>query len=307
MSQDAPDASHPAALGAIARPGGGFGMLALDQRETMRSMLAESWGGPVPDEALVQFKVDAARALTPAASAVLVDTAYALEPVLAAGAIAPGCGLIVGCDRFDQPAGGVVEQTWFDPASVDAAGRAGAAAVKLLVIWRRGEELEHRRRTVSDFVDAATRLGAVAIVEGIVRAPRGSAALSGRDLDDAIVDAAAELCGIGADLYKGEVPSLGAGTDEQITAVAREVTAAVGRRPWVVLSAGVAVERFEDAVAAACRGGASGFLAGRGIWRPALPVAVREAAFRDVALPRLERLAAIVDREARPYPAALAG
>ena len=28
-------------------------------------MLAETWDGPVPDDALVRFKVDAARALTP--------------------------------------------------------------------------------------------------------------------------------------------------------------------------------------------------------------------------------------------------
>src|SRR4051794_12293698 len=106
MTQHAAPSAPQPRLTAIARAGGAFGMLALDQRETMRTMLSESWDGPVPDEALVRFKVEAARALTPAASAVLLDTAYALGPVVAEGARAPGCGLIVGCDRFDQPAGG---------------------------------------------------------------------------------------------------------------------------------------------------------------------------------------------------------
>jgi sulfofructosephosphate aldolase len=305
MTQDPVDPPDQPALAAIARPNGTFGMLALDQRETMRTMLAETWDGPVPDAALVRFKVDAARALTPAASAVLLDTAFALEAVEAEGARATGCGLIVGCDRFDQPPGGVVERTWFDASYAEAAARAGTAAIKLLVIWRRGEEVEQRARAVSDFLEAAARMGVVSIVEGIVRARSGAAPLAGEALDEAILDSARELCAFGPDLYKGEVPTLGAGTDERITAVAREMTVAVGPRTWVVLSAGVAAERFEDAVAAACRGGASGFLAGRGIWRPALPIAGREVAFRDVALPRLQRLGAIVDREARPYRDAL--
>jgi len=255
--------------------------------------------------------VGAARALTPAASAVLLDPAYALGPVVAAGARAAGCGLIVGTDRFDQEPGQPVDQTWLDQDAARQGIEAGADALKLLVMWRRGEEADHRARIVEGFLDICRHSGRVGIVEGLVRPPRGDgpsgAALTGAALDDAILDAAAELCAFGPDLYKGEVPTLGTGTDAQITALARQLTVVVGRRPWVVLSAGVAIERFEDSVAAACRGGASGFLAGRGIWRPALAPADRVAAFRDVALPRLERLGTIVDRDARPWWEAIAG
>ena len=282
-------------------------MLAIDQRETLRSMLADVSDGPVPDAELVRFKVQAARALTPAASAVLLDPQYALAAVIAEGARAATCGLIVGADRFDQEPGKPVERTWFDAEAARQGVQAGAAALKLLLIWRRDEELDHRARALDGFLEVCRTSGLVAIVEGLVRGPRGAETLTGAALDDAILDCATELCGFGPDLYKGEVPTLGAGTDDRITDLARQMTAVVGARPWVVLSAGVPVERFEDAVAASCRGGASGFLAGRGIWRSALAPAGREAAFRDVARPRLDRLAAIVDRDARPWWDAIAG
>ncbi|HEU5203476.1 MAG TPA: hypothetical protein VFU17_04210, partial [Candidatus Limnocylindrales bacterium] len=100
-------------LAALARPSGAFAMVALDQRESLRTMLG---GETIADQALTTFKVDAARALTPHASAVLLDVAFGLGPVLEAGVLAGGCGLIVAADRLDQPPGGIVEDTALDDA-----------------------------------------------------------------------------------------------------------------------------------------------------------------------------------------------
>lgn len=49
-------------LSALARPSGAFAMLAVDQREGLRAMLAQHQPGPVPDEALTTFKLQAMRA-----------------------------------------------------------------------------------------------------------------------------------------------------------------------------------------------------------------------------------------------------
>ena len=76
------------------------------------------------------------------------------------------------------------------------------------------------------------------------------------------------------------------------------MTEAIGR-PWVVLSAGVPVERFPAAVEAAGRGGASGFLAGRGVWGPAIRTADPAAALVTDGRARLEELLAIADALAR--------
>ena len=107
-------------------------------------------------------------------------------------------------------------------------------------------------------------------------------------------------------MYKAQVPIHAGDTPDDVTSLARELSATVGI-PWVVLSTGVSDERFPELVAASCRGGASGFLAGRAIWSRAVPPA-------DVTATRemlrgstndLTRLAAIVDAEARAWTEAI--
>ena len=107
------------------------------------------------------------------------------------------------------------------------------------------------------------------------------------------------------DLYKAQVPTFGVGPADEIRDLSQQITALIGR-PWVVLSNGVPPERFEAGVAAACRGGASGFLAGRAIWTSALGEDDRAAHLADVSARRLDRLAAIVDEFARPWSEAVA-
>src|SRR5919112_4694893 len=122
-------------LARLARPSHAFAMLALDQRESLRTMLSASRGSPEPvaDESLRAFKVAAARALTPGASAVLLDVEYGLWSVRDAGAIAPGCGLIVAADRLTHEPGGPVEWTEVDEdVLADDAIAALADAYKLL-------------------------------------------------------------------------------------------------------------------------------------------------------------------------------
>jgi sulfofructosephosphate aldolase len=97
-----------------------------------------------------------------------------------------------------------------------------------------------------------------------------------------------------------QVPGAGRGTpDEQRAGSERLGRAITG--PWVVLSQGVRLDDFEPAVRAACQGGASGFLAGRGLWSDVVGAADVPARLRAVSVPRLERVVEVVDREARPW------
>ena len=70
-----PTLTIPAAtLQDIARPSGGFAMLAVDQREALRNMFAAAGAAtPVRDQTLTDFKVQATRIISPYASGVLVD------------------------------------------------------------------------------------------------------------------------------------------------------------------------------------------------------------------------------------------
>jgi sulfofructosephosphate aldolase len=146
---------------------------------------------------------------------------------------------------------------------------------------------------VERFAARCRERGRPAIVEGIVRAADGSALSAARHAE-LVVEAARELSALGADLYKGEVPMLGAADDAATTEAAARVTEAIAV-PWVVLSNGTPADRFGSAMLAACRGGAAGFLAGRAIWTQSIAAADTETHLASVAAPRLARLARAVD------------
>lgn len=275
-------------LDALARPSGTFLMVAMDQRESLRTMLRQH-RADVTDERLVAFKLAVARELAPYASGFLIDRHYAYDRIVAERVLPAGCGLILAADALEQPPGGVVEDTHVD---VDVWPAPEVVALKYLVIWR---DDEHRARRLDDcrrFVELARSHDLLAVLEGVVRdAP---------DRDAAIVEAAAELSSVKPVLYKCEVPLHGRGESAEITSRCREIDAVLDC-PWVVLSQGVDPDDFPSAVEAACRGGASGMLAGRAVWTATLGADDPTELLRSRSVPRLEELAAIVDRHGRPW------
>ncbi len=298
MSGAEPNAAEMG-LGRIARPSGAFAMVATDQRESLRTIYQEATGALVGDEVLRAFKVSAARILTPHASAILVDRDYGLEPILAAGALDASCGLIVAADALVQEAGGPVTDSALDTRVVPEAVRAqGAVALKLLVIWRDDDHRERRHRLAGSFISMCRGAGLLSVVEVIVRAPVGRDA--GWDRETDALEAAREIGALRPDLYKAEMPYLGQTEPARMEEGSRALTEAAAR-PWVVLSAGVPLERFEPAVEAACRGGASGFLAGRAIWSDAIALDGLEANLQRISAPRLQGLGELVDEVARPW------
>lgn len=285
-------------VSALARASGGFAMVALDQRESMRAMFAERQpdNQPVPDERLTEFKLAATRVLSPHASAVLLDRQFALDQALDTGAAGPGCAVIAAADRLLPRGDELVGATELDD-ELDAGHyrQLGAAALKLLVIYRPDEDPAGRISLVERFVDRCRHAGLVSIVEPVSRAP---VAGGDWDWDEGVLAAARELGRLGADLYKAEVPMRGRGDPDEIRRRCAAITTAVDC-PWVVLSSGVAAETFPEMVRLACAEGAAGFLAGRGIWQTVIqnwaPGDDLETGLREIALPRLRRLAELVE------------
>ena len=287
-------------LGEIARPSGGFAMVAMDQRESLRAMFAERIDGHISIATRVAFKVAVARALSPHASALLLDVGEGLDPVLDAHALDSSCGLIVAADELVQPVGMPVDGTALD-RSVDlvAAAERGASAAKILVIWRPDRSAADRAALVREFTERSRAAGLAAIVEGVVRPPANVAESAWSEREAALLEATRELGALRPDLYKAQVPFDGHGDLDRVTDACRSMTDLLPC-PWVVLSSGVAIDDFPAAVEAACRGGASGFLAGRAVWRDAIGPDPKPA-LRERSVPRMERLGRIVDDSARPW------
>jgi sulfofructosephosphate aldolase len=281
-------------LDALARPTGTFLMVAMDQRESLRTMLAEHHHD-VDDAQMVRFKLAVARELGPYASGFLIDRFFGYDEIVRDRLLPPTCGLILAVDALEQPPGGIVEDTDLD-TGVDAAAarRNGVVALKLLIIWRDDEARARRIETARRFVELSRASGLLSVLEPVTRGPVGF------DREAAIVEAAAELSPLGCDLYKCEVPTHGEGEPEEITAWSRRIDAVVPC-PWVVLSQGVDPARYPAAVEAACRGGASGMLAGRAVWTATLGDEDPSRLLRAHSVPRLQELASIVDAHGRPW------
>lgn len=280
-------------LSVLARPSGAFAMVALDQREALRAMFAEHQAAPVTDAQLSDFKLAAARTLSPYASGLLIDKQFGFDRVVDEGAVVSGCGLIAAGDHFVPGADEIVADAGIDravdPAEVEARG---AVAMKLLVVHRPDGDPARRVALVEEFCARCRAAGLLSIIEPVTRPPRDDRPW---DRDEGILAAAAELGSLGADLYKAEVPTGGRAAPDEVRRRCARITELVAS-PWVVLSSGVRPDDFPRAVELACREGASGFLAGRAVWRPVIGSGDIDRDLREVSVPRLRRLTEVADR-----------
>lgn len=289
---------------------GFFLICAIDHLSDYAELLA-------PDPATVTYadvvasKDAVIRAVRPSISAVLVDPLYALGHLVASGAVPRDIGLMSSLEDEDyqHPSGPRrtrIREDW----SLGGIKRAGADVCKLLWFYRPdgdAEVAEDQRRLVRDLVAECAELSLPLVVEPIWYA------LPGEDPTSAgwkqarvrgIIDSAIVCDQLGVDMLKVEFPGY-VDTAEGIAAAeaaCAELDAAVGV-PWVILSAGVGYTDFATQVRIACSAGASGYLAGRSIWRDAVSThdpAAREAAIAE-ARGRLDELNHITRRHGRPY------
>jgi tagatose-1,6-bisphosphate aldolase len=282
---------------------GVFSIIAMDQRNTLRRMFS-AVGIEATDEDLVTAKTDVARVLTPLASGILFDPTYGVPAVTGTGALAESCGLLVASEPAERGKFGVEPITRRDPA-LDSQWvlSQGGDANKFFAQLRAdrpapatGEPdlVEQCLLAVRDVVEDCKQVGIPSVIENLVY-PLDGEDLSGRRREDAVIEAARALNEIDCDLLKLEYP----GSPEGCRRLAEVLD-----RPWAVLSAGVPFDDFTKVLQIAFdEGGASGFIAGRSVWRESLPLsgAEREQFLIDVARPRLERLIAVATDKARPW------
>jgi sulfofructosephosphate aldolase len=284
----------PYELDALAYDGGTFAMVAMDQRESLRALLAEHDRDDGP-EGIARFKAAVAEHLAPLASGFLLDAGTDIQ-------VPPEVGLILAADELTQEPGGPVTDTHLDE-SVDpqAARAAGAVALKLLVIWRRDDQQRRRLEMAEEFVWRCSEAGLLSVLEPVVEP---AADEDDFDLDTAILEAAWELGPVRPDLYKAQVPSHGIGDADEIVKTCIQLTETV-EGPWVALSTGVARDDFPKAVELACAGGASGTLTGRALWTPALAASDPGPVLAGPCRDRLAEIADIVRRNGRPWTEAI--
>jgi tagatose 1,6-diphosphate aldolase/sulfofructosephosphate aldolase len=282
-----------------------FSIIAMDQRNTLRRMFA-AVGFDASDDDLRVAKADVARVLTPAASGLLSDPTYGVPAITQAGALAPSCGLLVAAEPSERRTYQGEPRTHRDPA-LDAQWvlDQGGDALKFFVQLRAdrpapapGEPdlVAEALAVCEEIIRDCRATGVPVVIENLVY-PRPGEELQGQAREDAIIESARALNDLEIDLLKLEYP----GSPEGCRRLA-----GILDRPWAVLSAGVPFDQFTDIIRiAADEGGASGFIAGRSVWREVVSLAgqQRQEFLTSVALPRLERLITVAEHSAQPWTA----
>jgi tagatose-1,6-bisphosphate aldolase len=290
-------------LADIALDNGVFAIIAMDQRNTLKRMF-KAVDIDASEQDLRAAKADVARALTPTASAILLDPTFGVPAVTEADALAPGCGLLVAAEPSIRNSYNGEPRTHRDPElNASWVAAQGGDAVKFLVQLRadRSTPTTGEPDLVREVLDVCREIiidcnseGLPSVIENLVYELPGEQ-LSGKAREDAIIAAAVALDELDIDLLKLEYP----GSPEACRQLANAL-----HRPWAVLSAGVPFDQFSDVLKIAFdEGGASGFIAGRSIWREALPLnGMERQRFLDgVARPRLHDLVTVANDRARPW------
>ena len=266
----------------IATDGHVFSIIAMDQRNTLRRMFT-AVGLEASDDDLRTAKADVARVLTPAATGLLSDPTYGVPAIAQANALAPSCGLLVAAEPSERRSFQGEPRTHRDPElnarwlldqlaatpTSSSSSSAPTARPRPRAGAGRGSRTWSARRWPS-----ARRSSATAAPPACRWSSRTSCTsdpgedLRGQAREDAIIEAARALNDLDIDLLKLEYP----GSPEGCRRLAEVLD-----RPWAVLSAGVPFDQFTDIIRiAAQEGGASGFIAGRSVWREVVGLTGRE-------------------------------
>jgi len=302
-----------------------FTMIAVDQRPGVEALVRErraAGSGSSEWEDIGRLKQVLIEELSPYASAMLVDPQYALP--YAARSLDPAKGLLVTLEQFACEEGPGGRKTLPYPGwSVADIKRLGADGVKLMLWYRpdaSADVLRHQQDLVEQVGRACREHDIAFLLEPLVY-PLGGA--SGGDTyhedpgkrPEMVIDTVREFRQerYGIDIFKLETPVTartipdpddGTAAAAEAQRLYREIDGLLDR-PWVMLSAGAAMEPFRRILTYAFRAGASGYLAGRAIWWPAtaeFPDWEKfRARVRSEGVPYVERVQALLRQHGRPW------
>ncbi len=239
---------------------GQFQMLALDQRNSVEKMIKDVKGTVSADD-LVKVKKLILKNLSDKVTAVLVDGEYGFPENLKY--VSRNAGIILSAEKSgystDKSYPTDRLSSLYRDGIVGLAKKIGLDAIKLLVYWSEDSSQStkmHQMNLVEELGVSCAREDILYILEFITYNLQGNR-------EETILKALKTFSDekYKVDLFKIEPFDLQ-------THVSREdIYEASNGKPWVVLSEGMDAEKFAEILDSNCQLGASGFLAGRAVWK----------------------------------------
>ncbi len=286
-------------LNALSNNNGVIAAAAMDQRGSLRKSIAKAKGVPedqVNDDMMSEFKVAVSKALTPHASAILLDPEFGLP---AAKARARNAGLLLAYEEsgYDNTKPGRMPDL-LPHLSAKRIKGFGADAVKILLYYTPFEDKD-RNDIKHAFIE---RVGSECVAEDIpfflefvVYDPQGGDEKGlefAKKKPEAVIGSMKEFGKpqYNVDVLKVEVPVnaeyvAGSSVYKGQAAYSRDQAldfyrkaAQTAEKPFIYLSAGVSNAQFVESLNMASEAGTdySGVLCGRATWKDAVPVYAKQ-------------------------------
>ena len=298
-------------LAATSSEAGAFTILAFDHRQSFVKMLNPAAPEKVPYGDVVAAKTDVVHALAPHASAVLLDPIYSAAQTISNRALPGKTGLLVAIEETGYTGKSTARVSTILPSwSVAKIKLMRADAVKLLLYYHphSGELAKRQEQLALEVIEACRETDILLFLEPISYSidpgVNKKSSEFAEERPQLITEIARRLGALGPDVLKLEFPvDSNFHTDEALWMKACELVSQASPCPWAVLSAGVSFEMFVQQVEVACCSGASGYIAGRAVWKEGIPMPASERMkwLKRVAVNRLETLAEIAGNFARPW------
>ena len=272
----------------LSTPDGVIAAMAIDQRKSLRMMIAAAAGVPVEaisDEQLGEFKRVVVHHLSPYASAVLIDPEFGGPAI---GAQSDTCGLLLTyeMDGYENPRPNrmlALMPNWSVRRLVDA----GAQGIKILLSWTPFDDPEpnNHKRALIERIGAECEANDVPFfLEPVGWDPKTNLDVKGleyaRMKPEIVIRTMQEFSDprYRVDVLKVEFPvnsSFLGSAYSRLEALDyyRKADEAVGNIPYIYLSAGVSTAQFTEQLSLAAEAEArfSGVLCGRATWQGGVP------------------------------------
>ena len=272
---------------------GRFAVLAIDHRDSLRSVIAPDHPNSVTNEVIKDLKRDLVAGLAAGATGVMLEPEYSI-PHLLDGTLPPGVGFTAALEAqgyMADPEASAV--SLLDGWSVQAAADCGAASAKLLVLYRPDRpHAAAQEQATAEILAECRRVGIPLLIEPLFYA-----------VDDPstrpqiVLDTVDRFAPMGPDVLKLPFPvDPSRESDRKKWAIACSEISARCDMPWTLLSGGGTFESYRFQLETAMDSGCSGFTVGRALWSEAAlaPDADRTAVIADLLAPRLAALRDLV-------------
>jgi len=257
-------------------------MLALDHRQSFKKYVNPNNPDKATDAQIISVKREIIDSVSDLMSGALVDPDWGLP---AMQNVAAPYLLCMEASGYTDAAGERNTELKYSGAEIKKMGAKGAKLLLYMNPW--GTNVAHQVQVAKEAAKDASKAGLPFFLEIVTYGKEADGGRRGEAIMLSIL--ALSDAGVVPDVYKLEYP----GTPADCA----NITARLGKTPWILLTRGESYAIFRNQLRAAVQAGAVGFLAGRAVWQeiPEYPSgATREKFLQEVVRARFKEICEIV-------------